>query len=100
MAERLRATPVPVRRSETETREMLARYTGRQRGVVLGELPYLAAYGVPMRVQEQLDDGTKTWWELRFVEIEEEALVGWCPDIQDYRQVRFDAIVTMRQYWG
>jgi hypothetical protein len=100
LAERLRATPVPVRMSEAETREVIARYTGRQRGVVLGDLQYFASYGVPIRVQEKLDDGTKTWWALRLVEIEEGTLIGWCPELQDYRRVRLDSIVIVRQHWG
>jgi hypothetical protein len=99
LAERLRATPVPARMSEAETREVIARYTGHQRNV-LGELPNLTTYGVPVRVQERLDDGTKTWWALRSVEIEEGALIGWCPELQDYWRVRLDSIVLVRQYWG
>lgn len=79
---------------------MIARHSGRQRGVVLGELQYFAAYGVPMRVQQKRADGTKTWWELSCVEIEEDALTGWCPEIQDYRRLRLDSIVLVRQHWG
>ena len=100
LAERLRATPVPVRMSEAETREVIARYTGRQRGAVFGELQYCATYGVPMRVQERLEDGTKISWVLRSAEIEEDALIGWCPELQDYRRVRLDSIVLVRQHWG
>ncbi|MBN1173324.1 MAG: helicase-associated domain-containing protein [Micromonosporaceae bacterium] len=100
LAERLRATPVPVRMSEAEIREVIARYTGRQRGVVFGDLQYFVTYGVPVRVQEELADGTKTWWDLRSVEIEEDALIGWCPKLQDYRRVRLDSIVLVRQHWG
>ncbi|WP_432835722.1 helicase-associated domain-containing protein [Dactylosporangium sp. CA-092794] len=100
LAERLRATPVPVRMSEAETWEVIARHTGHQRGAALSGLQYFATYGVPVRVQERLEDGTETWWELRSVEIVEDVLIGWCPELQDYRQVRLDSIALVRQHWS
>ena len=100
LAERLRATPVPVRMSEAETREMIARYTGHQRGVVLGGLQYFVTHGVPMRVRERLEDGTETWRVLRSAEIEEDELIGWCPELHDYWRVRLDSIVAVHQHWS
>jgi hypothetical protein len=100
LAERLRATPIPASKTEAETGEVIARCTGHQRGVVLGGLPYMVTYGVPMRVQERLEDGRKTWRTLRSAEIEEGALIGWCSEIQDYRRVQLDSIVQVRQHWG
>ena len=100
LAERLRTTPVPVRLSETQTREVIARHAGHQRGAALGQLQYFATYGVPIRVQERLEDGTKTWRTLRSVEIEEDALIGWCPELHDYRRVRLDSILLVHQNWA
>jgi hypothetical protein len=53
-----------------------------------------------MRVQERLEDGTTTWWALRSVEVEEDALIGWCPELHDYRRVRLDSILLVHQNWG
>jgi hypothetical protein len=100
LAERLRTAPVPVRLSEAETRDLVARYTGHQRGAVLGQLQYYVTYGVPIRVQERLEDGTKTWWALRSAEVEEDSLIGWCPELHDYRRVRLDSILLVHQHWG
>ncbi|HWS31499.1 MAG TPA: helicase-associated domain-containing protein [Actinoplanes sp.] len=100
VAERLRTTPVPVRLSENETRELIARYTGHQRGVVPGQLQYNVTYGVPMKVQVKLEDGTKTWWAPRSAEVEEDSLIGWCPELHDYRRIRLDSIVQVHQHWG
>ncbi|GAA2697835.1 helicase-associated domain-containing protein [Actinoplanes palleronii] len=100
LAERLRTAPVPARLSETETRDLIARYTGHQRGVAPGQLQYYVTYRVPMRVQERLEDGTKTWWALQSAEVEEDSLIGWCPEFHDYRRVRLDAILQVHQHWS